>query len=384
MKFSIPLFLICQFFFIGIQAQDNVTIAHTEQFELVSEYAPSKDIVIKVFLPYTYHKDENIKFPVLYLTDADVFFGAATDLSYFVDYGKPSHITVGISYGSFEQGWGQGAKRNLDFYSDKFIDFFEKELIPKIESKYRVDPSKRIFFGWSAGGYFGANYLFTKTDLFQNYILAGIPLIPRLGLFEKEQSFYEKNKALPVKLFMAVGGSDQLVSPDRFKEFVNIIERRKYEDLMFTNEVFERMGHNYSTAISALEKGLVFILKGHSIYELLLKEIEENGIDTAIALYRSIKTNNPEDYILNENELDNLGNFLIKQNKLEEAITIYSLNLETYPNSARGYFRLGEAYSKKGVTKLAIKNYELSLENTKNENRRKMTMEVIEKLKNKD
>ncbi|HKC62951.1 MAG TPA: tetratricopeptide repeat protein [Pyrinomonadaceae bacterium] len=46
--------------------------------------------------------------------------------------------------------------------------------------------------------------------------------------------------------------------------------------------------------------------------------------------------------------------------KVDEAIDVFNLNAQMYPQSSNVYDSLGEAYMKKGNKELAIKNYEKS------------------------
>jgi len=53
--------------------------------------------------------------------------------------------------------------------------------------------------------------------------------------------------------------------------------------------------------------------------------------------------------------------------KVKEAIEIFKLNVEAYPQSSNVYDSLGEAYMVNGDKELAIKNYSKSVElNPKN------------------
>ena len=54
--------------------------------------------------------------------------------------------------------------------------------------------------------------------------------------------------------------------------------------------------------------------------------------------------------------------------KLKEAIELFKMNVQLYPESWNVYDSLGEAYATAGETALAIQNYEKSLQlNPKNE-----------------
>jgi Flp pilus assembly protein TadD len=64
-----------------------------------------------------------------------------------------------------------------------------------------------------------------------------------------------------------------------------------------------------------------------------------------------------------------LGYQLIRANKSKEAIRIFQLNVEAYPQSSNVYDSLGEAYMNDGDKQQAIANYQKSLElNPKNGN----------------
>jgi FKBP-type peptidyl-prolyl cis-trans isomerase len=111
---------------------------------------------------------------------------------------------------------------------------------------------------------------------------------------------------------------------------------------------------------------LVFVVtlvdvKGEALSEVLLKAIDERGIDAAVAEYRSLKARGFGDLYTNEGDVNALGYRLLSRKRVPEAIEILKLNVEAYPNSANVYDSLGEAYFVSGNTALAIQNYEKSL-----------------------
>ena len=68
---------------------------------------------------------------------------------------------------------------------------------------------------------------------------------------------------------------------------------------------------------------------------------------------------------------------MIKESKLKEAVKLFELNVEEYPESANAYDSLGEAYMKNGQIDLAVKSYESSLElNPENDNAREMLRQL--------
>lgn len=106
-----------------------------------------------------------------------------------------------------------------------------------------------------------------------------------------------------------------------------------------------------------------------SIAETIGKAILKEGIESAIKQYRYLKANQENLYSFQESELNSLGYQLLGINKVKEAIEIFKLNIEEYPEAFNPYDSLGEAYMINSEKELAIKNYAKSLElNPKNTN----------------
>ncbi|MBA3570951.1 MAG: serine hydrolase, partial [Pyrinomonadaceae bacterium] len=117
-----------------------------------------------------------------------------------------------------------------------------------------------------------------------------------------------------------------------------------------------------------------------SVAEVLFKTIGENGIEAGLAQYRDLKTRQANVYDFSEPELNRLGYQLLEAKKLKEAVEIFKLNVEAYPQGFNTYDSLGEAYMISGNTELAILNYKKSLElNSQNTG----ATEMLKRLENK-
>jgi uncharacterized membrane protein len=104
-----------------------------------------------------------------------------------------------------------------------------------------------------------------------------------------------------------------------------------------------------------------------SIAETLSATIASSGIDAAARQYHALKATEPAAYNFEEDELNTLGYELIRAHKLKEAIRIFQLNVEAYPQSGNVYDSLAEAYMDDGNKLQAIANYQESLQlNPKN------------------
>lgn len=129
-----------------------------------------------------------------------------------------------------------------------------------------------------------------------------------------------------------------------------------------------------------LNKAIEFLSKNNipryqSTIEQLVCAFNNAGLNKSIKVYFNIKEQYPwkaHKYVLND-----FGYYLLSKSKDKQAIQIFELNTKEYPNSANAFDSLGEAYMKNNNRKLAIKNYEKSLElNPDNENAIRMLRRI--------
>ena len=114
-----------------------------------------------------------------------------------------------------------------------------------------------------------------------------------------------------------------------------------------------------------------------SIVEALEKTIAERGVAAGIAQYRDLKAKQSATYEFAEPELNGLGYQLLRSGKPKDAIEIFKLNVEAYPQASNTYDSLAEAYMTVNERELAIQNYKKSIElNPNNTN----AIEVVKKL----
>jgi tetratricopeptide (TPR) repeat protein len=60
--------------------------------------------------------------------------------------------------------------------------------------------------------------------------------------------------------------------------------------------------------------------------------------------------------------LVNLGNDMVRKNKVNEALDVLKYNVKLYPGDPRAQFYLGLAYEKKGEITLAVKHIKKATE----------------------
>jgi pimeloyl-ACP methyl ester carboxylesterase len=92
-------------------------------------------------------------------------------------------------------------------------------------------------------------------------------------------------------------------------------------------------------------------------------------IDEALNKYKEVKKFDPENAAISEDRLNDLGYDMLNRSKINEAIVVFKLNVDFYPQSWNVYDSYAEALIKAGNKELSIENYEKSLElNPKNTN----------------
>ena len=93
----------------------------------------------------------------------------------------------------------------------------------------------------------------------------------------------------------------------------------------------------------------------------LERTLREKGVDAALAEFRGRVLGN-KDYHLDEREINALGDSLLyREGKIAEAVAVFTLNTEAFPESWNAWDSLGEAQGAAGQWDEAEKGYEKSL-----------------------
>jgi hypothetical protein len=200
---------------------------------------------VKVVLPLR-REDDSERFPVVYATDSDEFFGGISTLAYELQLlgETPRFILVAIGYATsgaadllrmrdlfdhtsrahyiplIEQLAASPLAADVNDLSivtqttdaADFLRFLGEELVPFINARFPVIPDNRVYYGYSAGATFGLYALFKNPDTFKRYIL-GSPATSHNGDhfgigFAK--SFLDAPRAMNVQVFLTVGELEEL------------------------------------------------------------------------------------------------------------------------------------------------------------------------------
>lgn len=152
---------------------------------------------LSIYLPESYERSEK-KYPVVYVLDGEHYFlHTVTSIRTLAGLGKmPESIVVAVHNTNREMNMTPpeftlpGVPKGG---ADRFLAFFEKELVPKIEKDYRTEPLK-ILIGHSHGGLFGVYSLINRPKLFNWYLILDAPLaLNEYKLVNQVDLFFSKN-----------------------------------------------------------------------------------------------------------------------------------------------------------------------------------------------
>jgi len=83
--------------------------------------------------------------------------------------------------------------------------------------------------------------------------------------------------------------------------------------------------------------------------------------DKALDAFKKIKEKDSLDINVRERRINTLAYRLYRENKIEEAIAMFKINVALYPKSSNVYDGLGDAYLKSKDSTMAIENYKKAL-----------------------
>ena len=325
-----------------------------------------EDRVILVRTPPGYVTN-NLKYPVLYMTDGDAHIGhTASTIDFLVRNGRMSDlIVVGITNTDRTRDLtpAKATGPNADRLptaggADNFLKFIETELIPEIEKTYRVQPY-RILAGHSLGGLFAVHTLITRPELFNSYIAVS----PSLqwadeATLKRAEEFFKTRKELHATLFTSLGNEPGDIGKS-FVEFKQLLAKTRIKG--FESEAEQMMDEDHgSVVLRSHYFGLRKVYEGWQMPRDPETGAVAGGLKAADEHYKRLSEKFHYSIPTPEALINQIGyQFLLGATpNPEEAIATFKSNVERYPNSANVYDSLAEAYERGGRLDLATPLYE--------------------------
>jgi predicted alpha/beta superfamily hydrolase len=351
----------------------------SQKITIKSEYL-KQERTINVFLPEGYECSK-ATYPIVFVTDGSVLSNYIHGLFIYNWDIYPPVIIVGIN--QINRGKELVPQEDGKIH-EKFSNFVNKELLPRIESDYRTN-GLNILIGHSFGGYFSLVCMLENPKI--NYAISISPTIwgryeKKVDLRLKEYSSVNQNK-----IYFGIAESDYSTLKKGVIKLNNFVKNNSELKIESNIEEYSNEDHNSSILIGA-RKGLDKIFEN---WPTVFPPEKWNEVskkkDTSIFYnyFHNISKKTKKSIIPSEDDYNSLGYFYLKENKIIEAIKVFNKNAYLHPCSSNVYDSLGEAHEKNNDFKKALKSYEKALKIEKKNGRDKSLinqyLERIEELK---
>jgi len=349
----------------------------------------NQERAIWIYTPSEFDDYPDKKFEVIFVFDAQSreFFDFVHSSLSFIKPNGTSYVVVGITSPYNKE---LDYSRNNDMLpvpnhletiamrgnylgnADNFLDFIYKELVPYLETNYRILPT-RIAVGHSNGATFIVHCLLKQPGLFSAYIA----LSPNLA-YDQEQ-MVERLKGLNEqtferKKFVFFSNASEGVDTDyegweeAREKVYKILQDRKLSDKVF----FEKKEFPKESHWSSFAPGLLAGMKAYFDYQYY-------DVDRLLAYLDMLKQKYPE--ALSPDEVNQLGYNFFNVHKTPNALKVLLWANQIFPDDLNLYDSVGEMYQHLDNKKEAM-NYYTLFESKLEERKDILDPEEYEYLKN--
>ena len=221
------------------QSKHGFVIPRTDIIN-ITDNATQKRYELYVKLPSNYDAGDK-HYPVVYYTDAYWHIEILSALSEFL---FEDVILIGIAWQTnsdpqLVEEVGPYVSRFSDYsyapsineeHQHKYrfgqaaqhLAFIRKDVIPFVDTRYRTDPSKRSYFGYSLGGAFGAYTVMSQPDTFHYYVLGSPSVWQDITQYTTPKP---EGIASRAKVFISHGSTENKLQT-KVEAFIQILEKQ--------------------------------------------------------------------------------------------------------------------------------------------------------------
>ncbi|MCH9649999.1 MAG: hypothetical protein K0U98_17315 [Deltaproteobacteria bacterium] len=336
MKFRLPLVLLAVPLFallilfgtLPIQAQEPGTVISTQLRSKILGETRS----YRVHMPATYRAFPTTRYPVLYMVDGDYNFhyvsGLLEQMSTISEQ-IPEVILVGISdqgTTSYRRNMKPSLGKKDSGTATQFLDFLEKELIPKVESQYRT-ADFRMLAGHSLGGLFTVNALLERPALFD----ALIAISPSLwwdnqALVRHAKKAFRTPSTQKAYLYLTLASEKEM----GVKEMVKLLEKSAPPSLHWKFRHFTNESHD-STGLPSLRWAFLDIFAGYELTEELY--FQTKGAEDILDHFQQVQKRHGVEFLLPPVILGRILYSYHRKDRLEEIAALESGIRKRFPAS---------------------------------------------------
>jgi len=316
----------------------------------------NKTIPLSIHLPANYDSSRKT-YPVLYMLGSDYrarFAMLASTLDYMGEGQIPEMILIGIDLPEGNRILLPTRENQDTTIPDNYINFFETELIPYVDNKYRTAPFK-VLFGGSNSGFFTVYTLLNNPLLFNSYFASS----PSLSIIPTE--LQQKIKSGPLKTlsenrFLHIVYSDDEGLTNNVSEFTRVIEEHKPKSFTYKVDELVNQGH-----VPAMDFPM-FLLALYPDFKPFNFRENMVSLDKVRQHFDSLSKRYGYEIQPPISVIFDLGYVTTRSKNLIAAEEIFQYSLEVYPKGKESYLGMGILRRAQGQLESAKVMFEKALE----------------------
>lgn len=341
----------------GISSTFAQNIISPDVEKKISSKVLNEERTYKIYLPREYDS-KNSKYPLMIVLDGYFLYSSGV-IDYMIFSGNvPPMIIVSIDNTDRDRDFTPTNSKNLEGEyipssggAPNFLKFLKTELIPEIETNYKVE-NFRLIAGHSLSAFFVSYVLLESPDLFQAYF-AMSPTLPWDNNFLinklKKMKSLDNQRNLFYYLVMDQQKGEMLNSA---KEFSSILKKKNFPKVYSNFKRYEDEDH-----ISCFLVGLYYSLKdlysNYKISEKLITSADAKGVEKH---FTSITTKYGYNILPSASWIVWIANWHFLMKRYKGAIELLELAAKYHPSSEDVKSKLIEVLTSYGEVLKTDKN----------------------------
>lgn len=294
-----------------------------------------KTVPLSIHLPANYDGSKKT-YPVVYMLGSDYrarFAMLASTLDYMGEGQIPEMILIGVDLPEGNRILLPTRENQDTTIPDNYIDFFETELMPHVDNKYRNAPFN-VLYGASNSGFFSVYTLLNKPHLFNSYFASSpsIMVIPEV-LQQKIKSGPLKTLTENISLHIIYSDDEGLTN--HVSEFSRVLADHKPESFIYKVDELENQGH-----VPAMDFTL-FLLALYPDFNPFNPGENLESLDKVTQHFDRLSKRYGYEIKTPISVLFNLGFHTILSKDLIAAEEIFQYSIEVYPEGKESYLGMG-------------------------------------------
>ena len=260
----------------SLEQTDSLQTEKSSNVQTFNSKQLEKKIPYQLIFPENFQAKKD-SLNLLVLLDGDDYSGIAKDVTSLYEFGGKINPTIILSLPStiksrwmyytptkdtinIEEGYEDLYAQTGKFA--KFADFLEKELIPFIKNKYRVNFKQKTIFGHSLGGLGVLSFAVLRPAIFQNYISASPSTMYDQHFIFK--TIEEKGALSFSSMFLTAASNDANGYRENVEWLKRYLDNHKSHRQLVGSKIYEKESHATS-GLRSLIDGLEFIGKQNAL-----------------------------------------------------------------------------------------------------------------------